>query len=547
MCWTRRELLCSLLGVPLAAAGCNFSPSVELPDGEIVGIDPNRGHRLRDRDPSRIVPSADAWQSKSVVIVGGGIAGLSAAWRLRQAGVDDFVLLELESAVGGTARSGQSPLTPYPWGAHYLPAPSRDNPALLKLLDEMDLIEGSDAAGEPIFAEQHLCRDPQERLFYKGRWYEGLYLYAGASSDDLAQFAQFRQQMSALAATRDAHGRRAFALPMAGSSDDSETTALDRISMDDWLVAQGFTSPRLKWLVDYSCRDDYGLHSAQTSAWAGIFYFASRSAAGDDSDERPLLTWPEGNGRIVKHLRRLSGPQLQCDLTVAEVAPRQVDGREQVDVVALDAAGAAARGFHARQVIFAAPQFLRKHILRDDPAVAATGAFQYGSWLVANLHLTGRPQGAGYPLAWDNVFYDSPSLGYVVATHQRGPEMGPTVLTYYYPFCGVDPTAAHRQLFELDWPLCAELVLADVSRVHPEIRSLTKRLDVMRWGHAMIQPRPGFIWGADRRSAIESQRGVHFANTDLSGLALFEEAFYRGIRAAEAALAGLGRPATSLL
>ena len=40
--------------------------------------------------------------------VGGGIAGLSAAWRFLKAGFRDFVLLELESDPGGTARSGNS-------------------------------------------------------------------------------------------------------------------------------------------------------------------------------------------------------------------------------------------------------------------------------------------------------------------------------------------------------------------------------------------------------------------------------------------------------
>jgi hypothetical protein len=31
-------------------------------------------------------------------------------------------------------------------------------------------------------------------------------------------------------------------------------------------------------------------------------------------------------------------------------------------------------------------------------------------------------------------------------------------------------------------------------------------------------------------------RGVHFAHSDLSGIALFEEAFYHGVRAAEEVL-----------
>ncbi len=54
----------------------------------------------------------------------------------------------------------------------------------------------------------------------------------------------------------------------------------------------------------------------------------------------------------------------------------------------------------------------------------------------------------------------------------------------------------------------------------------------MRWGHAMISPRPGFIWGEHRQKALVPYRNIHFAHTDLSGIALFEEAFYHGLRAA---------------
>ena len=91
--------------------------------GEIVGASDAIGHRIRDR--VNITPSEDQWDRASVVIVGGGVAGLSAAWRLLKAGFEDFVLIELEEAPGGTARSGTSPLVSYPWGAHYLPAPMK--------------------------------------------------------------------------------------------------------------------------------------------------------------------------------------------------------------------------------------------------------------------------------------------------------------------------------------------------------------------------------------------------------------------------------------
>ena len=90
-------------------------------------------------------------------------------------------------------------------------------------------------------------------------------------------------------------------------------------------------------------------------------------------------------------------------------------------------------------------------------------------------------------------------------------------------------------------------MLADIERAHPEIRQLTRELNVARWGHAMIRPTPGFVWGGSRLSGKEPWRGVHFANTDLSGVALLEEAFFHGTRAGEEVLAALSVPHQSLL
>ena len=147
------------------------------------------------------------------------------------------------------------------------------------------------------------CRDPEERVFYKGRWYEGLYLHAGERPEDIKQLEAFNAEIKRLVEWRDAKGRRAFTIPVAHVSDDAEVTTLDRISMGEWLNGRGFNSPRLRWLVNYACRDDYGLTLEQTSAWAGLFYFASRvSKPGDES--QPLMTWPEGNGRFIFMTKR---------------------------------------------------------------------------------------------------------------------------------------------------------------------------------------------------------------------------------------------------
>ena len=46
--------------------------------------------------------------------------------------------------------------------------------------------------------------------------------------------------------------------------------------MAEFLTARGFTSPRLRWWVEYACRDDFGTDLAGTSAWAGVHYYAGR-------------------------------------------------------------------------------------------------------------------------------------------------------------------------------------------------------------------------------------------------------------------------------
>jgi hypothetical protein len=170
---------------------------------------------------------------------------------------------------------------------------------------------------------------------------------------------------------------------------------------------------------------------------------------------------------------------------------------------------------------------------------AACLAGDYAPWLTANLHLADCPEERhGAPAAWDNVLYDSPGLGYVSATHQlirRRP--GGTVFTYYRALHDVTPAEGRRLLMDTPREAWAEGILAELERVHPDIRKLTTRLDVFRNGHAMRRPVPGSLFHGQREKManFESPR-LTLAHADLSGFSLFEEAQYRGVRAAERVL-----------
>jgi len=551
----RREWLAAVLGSAAAGrwlAGCEAggrgtSPPPDLP-GTLYEPARKRGHRLRDHPPGAARFQGIPPRRTAVVVVGGGIAGLAAAWRLRRKGLTAFEVLELEDEPGGTARGATAPPggLPHPWGAHYVPLPFGDQPALVSLLREVGAVVGTDPEGDPIGDEARLVRDPKERLFHAGYWSEGLWLAPGAGAGDRAELARFQRTLAALVAARDGAGRRPFAIPVAQSSDDPRFADLDRMSATEWLDREGYRSRRLRWLIDYGCRDDYGVGADGASAWAALFYHAARVRRSGEG-ARPILAWPEGNAALAGHLAAAAGgDRVRTGRLVTDVVPDPEAGL--VRVHALVGEDARPEVVLARRVIVALPRFIARRVaapLRRDKGTAG-GDYDppYGPWVVANLHLRKRPGSRGFPLAWDNVLFDSPSLGYVVATHQTFRDHGPTVWTWYLPLSDTDPKAARDKVEDASLADWQAAVLADLAPAHVGLLALVEAIDVFRWGHGMVQARPGVVSDPARRAAAEPRDGVHFAHTDLSGVALFEEAFHHGVRAADEVLGGLGRGPT---
>ena len=199
--------------------------------------------------------------------------------------------------------------------------------------------------------------------------------------------------------------------------------------------------------------------------------------------------------------------------------------------------------FVARRLLPQAPALLQEAVRRS----------RYSAWLVANLHLRealdDRP---GAAPSWDNVIFDAPagSLGYVDAGHQKlDPRPGPTVLSHYRAL-GIEAQARQR-LLQRSWIESKDEILADLALPHPDLPSKLTRIDMTRYGHAMIVPRPGLqaflrqALAGEQQTPTAAPRGkgrprlntpvegrLLFAHSDWSGYSIFEEAFARGDAAA---------------
>ncbi|MDF3024966.1 MAG: FAD-dependent oxidoreductase, partial [Alphaproteobacteria bacterium] len=115
MIFTRRQLLKTGAAwfTALGFGRVTLAEAAKPVTGKILGASAKIGHQLRGGS----FPAPSSTTEKETVIIGGGIAGLAAGYRLHKENAD-FTLLELEPDTGGNAQSGKNNVSAYPWGAH---------------------------------------------------------------------------------------------------------------------------------------------------------------------------------------------------------------------------------------------------------------------------------------------------------------------------------------------------------------------------------------------------------------------------------------------
>src|SRR5206468_1170003 len=156
-----------------------------------------------------------------------------------------------------------------------------------------------------------------------------------------------------------------------------------------------------------------------------------------EHDEKGPLTWPEGNGWILKKLLAKLEAYVRPNSLVYRIQPT---GR-QLEIFTPEVR------YLADRVIYAAPTFTSRYVMDNAPGIH----IEYSPWFTANLTLDRLPREEGIELAWDNVIYGSPSLGYVNATHMSvRSHIEKTVWTFYWALCDETPAKTRQWMLDRD-------------------------------------------------------------------------------------------------
>jgi hypothetical protein len=494
------------------------------------------GHFLRERH--RLPPPSETITT-DVVILGSGIAGLTTAWKLNRHGHRDFLMIDGPQPYGNAAGGHFGELA-FPTGGHYLPLPSPESVHVREILSDLGIILRDPLAEKPYYDERAILHGPEERLLFNGQWQDGFIPTHGVGPEELAEHRRFFAEVERLRALRGSDGRRVFVFPTAQSSRDPQFDALDAITFKQWLDQSGYRSPTLHWYLNYCCRDDYGTRYDKVSAWAGLHYYCSRWGQAANAGNGAWLTWPGGMQPLAEAMDKASGAPHKAGTAVSLKA---VKGGVEALCFTLDNGVARSYLVKARKAVCAMPLYVAARVVENIGALgfdAARHTPSYAPWMVANFLMNDFPrERPEAPLAWDNVVYQEPGLGYVVSTHQdiRVSPPKQTVFSAYVALSDRTPEAARKWLQAASADELVALASVDLKAAYGwKFAPCVERVDITLRGHAMAVPLPGFRSNAGLKALRESDGAILFAHADLSGFSVFEEAAWWGWRAAERAL-----------
>jgi monoamine oxidase len=468
MSTTRRDFIRYVVAGSVAA-GCPIDLSLladDRPQMEVDGEHNEICHQVRDGHQFVHPPASS---THDVVIVGGGVSGLTSAYLLRE---KDFLLLEKEPHFGGNSYLEDYNGVPYATGGAFVVGD-----AAVEFSKEIGLqqLPISNWDGTIVNGE-----------FIADTWGEGIdrLPYPQSVRDS---FKRFRDSLLAIDYVKQAD-------------------ALDNEPFSKY--TDGYAPEVKAWWDNYG-PSNWGATTEETAA--GIAIGEMHSIAGAErKDERTTL--PGGLGAINRRLAEIMTPhkeRLLLNAATIAVVPQKYG----VNVTFL--VDGKLRTVLAKGVIMATPKFITARLVEGMPQKQkdAMRSVEYIPYPVVNLVYDRPVFNRGYD-NWcpGNTFTDFIVADWVVR-NQQGYTQKYNILTCYTPLrreqrATLMTEAGCRQI--------AAGVLRDFKKLLPETQADPVEVHIYRRGHPMFISKPGNYTRVLPLTRQPMER-VFFANTDSEG------------------------------
>jgi monoamine oxidase len=458
------------------------------------------------------------------VILGGGMAGLVAAWKLKKLGITNVLLLDRNPAMGGVCRKDTINGKVASRASAYASLPF--NADMEDMYIDLD-IGTRGGNGGFIVNPAYVLKEPWDYTYIGGQWSEA---FSAAGIGDLPVSSQIKGELTLLTEAfedmwdfEDSRGRSAFDTPVENAS--PKYRSLDKMTFLKWANKIGVSAETLDLFLP-ALRSAYGLGYDQISAWAACDLLIDEWLPPDPGEQS--IGFVGGNAVMAEMLE--GQLPARCLINNALVA-RVEDVGSQVHVTYVKDGGAAA--VRAKTAIFALPQFEAPYLIKNLPArkVKAVKACAYTTYAVANVEVSSTPPNRAYSnqLVGDYALSDFIIADWVSLPDPRNaPDSRPNVLTCYIPMSPADRY----------WMLNPELdewqagILSELETVCPGTAAKVTSFHLYRWGHAFALPYAGWVFSRKRKDAKRPFGRIFFGHADTEGIPTVDHAMASGFRTA---------------